>query len=241
MIDTPRHAVQLLQNRDITIQGGTETIKQWFRDFDYQKFAQEFEQKYPRDSSTFRLTGYPFLLYLIEKLFAENIHNKTILEVGGWSMYGRNNLAYLLDRGALSLGIDARYGDMLEEKDKKWWSFTKWKWQDLVEEYGEGVWDCIYTHRIGPLNTGLEEITHRALRPGGYYIGFRKIWSISDNPVRRDSKVFKNYTDTSFTLSFPEEVFMEDVGYEVTLLQKPKNIHTTTSTASSMVASILSH
>lgn len=35
-------------------------------------------------------------------------------------MYGRNNLAYLLDRGALSLGIDARYGDMLEEKDKKW-------------------------------------------------------------------------------------------------------------------------
>lgn len=34
---------------------------------------------------------------------------------------------------------------------------------------------------------------------------------------------------------------MEDVGYEVTLLQKPKNIHTTTSTASSMVASILSH
>lgn len=34
---------------------------------------------------------------------------------------------------------------------------------------------------------------------------------------------------------------MEDPGYEVTLLQKPDNTHTTTSTISSMISSVLSN
>jgi len=72
-------------------------IQEWLEHFDYEKFVTDLSQKYPKTPFTLQFTGYPFLLYLIEKIFGKDIQNKSILEIGGGSFYGEGVLQYLND------------------------------------------------------------------------------------------------------------------------------------------------
>jgi len=65
--------------------------------FDYEKFVADLSHKYPKTPLTLKFTGYPFLLYLIERIFDQDIQNKSILEIGGGSLYGEGVLQYLND------------------------------------------------------------------------------------------------------------------------------------------------
>ncbi|MBP7773710.1 hypothetical protein KA071_01325 [Candidatus Gracilibacteria bacterium] len=210
-----------LQNHEFVVRSHNPLIQEWMEHFDYEKFVDDLSRKYPKTPFTLKFTGYPFLLYLIERIFGQDIQNKSILEIGGGSLYGEGVLQYLNDTGAFAIGIDARSGKNLAFSEKKRGTISRGEWKNLPSEYGQELWDCIFHHRIGIGNNDLENTTNEALKSGGYYIAFKRHGSGPENPVNKNQLLEKGYQDFSFSLDFPEGAFMEDSGYEVTVLRKP--------------------
>ena len=100
---------------------------------------------------------------------------------------------------------------------------------------GKSRWNCIFHHTIGPILPDknvkkdikspreLAKITDKALKPGGYYIAFRR--RDSDNiPIEEELLRDYDYTDESFDFRYREGVMGE--AYHVSIFQKPSHIET---------------
>lgn len=241
MIDTAKthDRPRFLENSQFIIQSENLFIQEWMEHFDYEKFVADLSHKYPKIPFTLQFTGYPFLLYLIEKLFGQGMQNKSILEIGGGSSYGEGVLEYLNNAWAFAIGIDSRNAKYVPFGDQKRWTISRREWQNIWLEYGPEVWDCIFHHRIGIGNNNLENVTDEALKPGWYYIAFKRHESGPENPVNKNLLMQKWYQDFSFSLDFPKWTFMEDSGYEVTVLRKSAPLIQSEQRTKSTVFSIL--
>lgn len=186
-----------------------------------------------------KFSAYPFLLHLIELLLWDsnwNLEWKKILEIGWGAHLGKETIQYLRKLtdtiepdGKIehhAWGIDERCGD-----SNFMWGVIEFSWENLLRMW-ESRWDCIFHHTIGPIgaNPGTEkelknsqelaEITHQALRPGGYYIAFRRLES--DNiPLDEETLRKQGYLDSSFDFNYNNSFLGREWWYHATILQKP--------------------
>ena len=215
----PDNAV--FDNGNIILEGEIDpVIREILAAYNKEKFLQENPEL-----RLSRWTGYPVLFYLLLWLFGKEwIQGKNFLEIGWGSMFGPRNLQFLKRIIKPEVGINAIVSTDKRDSDEGMMSY---EWKNIAEW---GIqFHCIFHHRIGPTYDKLEQVTDACLKPGWYYIAFRRIGSESSDPVNRGYFTDRlDYDDYSFTYRWKDKWWSrhqpEDIWYHVTILQKPSGI-----------------